>query len=137
MQGEYAHIVRMAVGQHGLHQLQKRLVIPAPEGQLPAAQAHRPQARLALGAIKTDPQVGPGGLCTGLIKGLLVGLNEKALPFAQMVVAALDMVHAPPIQNVVKQVVWADRRAIAVQRFTAGVAAIAEVEIAEFLVLLL
>ena len=129
--------VGFVVGQHGLHQLQKLPVVLAVEDQPFASQAQAPQAALALAPVEADPEIGPGVLLAGLIEGLLVGLDQEAVPLAEQVVPVLHPVGAAAVQDVVEEVVGPHGGTVAVQGLAAGVAAVAEIEVRELLVLLL
>ena len=135
------HKVRLgvgpAVGQHGLHQLQKLSAVLTAEGQAAVPQAQAPQAASALRPVEADPEIGPGLLPAGLVEGLPVGLNEEALSLVEQELLILHAVGAAAVQDIVEEVVGPDCRAAAVQGLAAGVAAVAEIEVGELLILLL
>ena len=102
--------------QHGKDRVLDQLAPAAAEGKAGGSQADVCQVLRRLAPVKSDPQIGPGLVGVGLIKGLAARRDEKALPGFQLIGGPSRLIDPLSRYDIVEDIAGPDGRAEAVAR---------------------
>ena len=90
------------------------------------------QIFLRTAAVEADPQVGPRIILIRLVEGLHFWLDQETLTGCQLVLRIADLIASLPFEDQMDQIVGADSRSEAVQRFAFCIAAVTQIEFRKF-----